>query len=156
MKIGKPIKESNYWITIDGFVCNDKTKKYLKPYKDKDGYSIVDIRIDKKRHTYKVHRLVAEMFIPNPINFIEVNHLDGDKSNNNIVNLEWCDRSSNMKHAFRNGLLNVKYHPLYDTLTGKFYNSTKEAAEIIGINYVTLKGYLNGKSKNKTNLIRIT
>jgi hypothetical protein len=99
--------------------------------------------------------LVADTFIPNPLNLKEVNHLDGDKSNNNMLNLEWCDRSSNMRHAFRNGLLNVKCQPLYDTSTGKFYNSTREAAEILGMNYGTLKGYINGKSKNKTTLIKV-
>jgi hypothetical protein len=57
-----------------------------------------------------------------------------------------------MKHAFRTGLLNVKHNPLYDLETGIKYSSTKEAAEILGINYGTLKDYINGKSKNKTSL----
>ena len=155
MKAGKRILESNYWVTIDGFVWSEKNKKYLKPYKDKDGYSIIDLFIDKKRVTKKLHRLVAEMFIPNPSELKEVNHIDGDKSNNTMFNLEWCCRSSNMKHAFKKGLLSVKYNPVYDVSTGKFYNSTKEASEMLGINYGTLKNYLSGRINNKTSLRKI-
>lgn len=156
MKIGKRVLDSNYWVTVDGFIWNDKSKKYLKPYKDKDGYSIIDLRISNIRYTKKVHRLVSEMFIPNNNNLREINHLDGDKSNNSISNLEWCDRSSNMKHAFKNGLLNVKFHPVYDISTGKFYNSIKEASEMLGINYGKLKKYLSGKVNNKTSIRKIT
>lgn len=53
----------------------------------------------------KLHRLVAEMFIPNPNNLPEVNHLDGDKLNNNAWNLEWCTKAENMNHAYANGLI---------------------------------------------------
>ena len=52
-----------------------------------------------------LHRLVAKTFIPNPANLPEVNHIDGNKQNNKATNLEWCDRSSNMKHAYENGYL---------------------------------------------------
>jgi len=142
----------NYSININGSIYSKKHKRFLNPYKDKLGYFIIDLFKDKKRYTKKVHRLLSEEFIPNPNNLKEVNHIDGNKSNYNISNLEWCDRSSNMKHAFRTGLLNVKHNPLYDLETGIKYSSTKEAAEILGINYGTLKGYINGKSKNKTSL----
>jgi len=145
----------NYSINIDGSIYSKKHKRFLNPYKDKHGYLIIDLFKDKKRNTKKVHRLLAEVFIPNPNNLKEVNHIDGNKSNNDISNLEWCDRSSNMKHAFKTGLLKVKYNPLYDIETGKRYNSTKEAAEMLGINYGTLKGYLNGKSRNKTSLRKV-
>ena len=52
-----------------------------------------------------VHRLVATTFIPNPMGYSEVNHINGDKLDNRVENLEWCDRSMNMKHAYANGYL---------------------------------------------------
>lgn len=57
------------------------------------------------RRTYQLHRLVAESFIPNPNNLPQVNHIDGNKDNNCVSNLEWCDQSHNLRHAYNNGLI---------------------------------------------------
>jgi hypothetical protein len=63
-----------------------------------------------KQKNCRVNRLVAQVFIPNPKQLPEVNHIDGNKDNNHVSNLEWCDRSQNMKHAIRTGLANPKLH----------------------------------------------
>ena len=68
------------------------------------GYRVVYLTIDNNQRKYKVHRLVATAFIPNPLNKPEVNHKDGDKNNNHYSNLEWCTRLENMQHAWSNGL----------------------------------------------------
>lgn len=77
----------------------------LKQRDNGNGYLIVCLR---KRCSHKnkyIHRLVAEAFIPNPENKSEINHKDGNKTNNVISNLEWCTRSQNAQHGFDNGLL---------------------------------------------------
>lgn len=58
----------------------------------------------KPRRLFRIHRLVAQAFIPNPHNFNEVNHIDGVKGNNHYSNLEWCTRSQNCKHSYDTGL----------------------------------------------------
>ncbi|CAJ1226638.1 NUMOD4 domain-containing protein [Lactiplantibacillus xiangfangensis] len=70
-----------------------------------DGYARVSIRDDfGKQHEYRVNKLVATVFIPNPENKSSVNHIDGDKLNNAVSNLEWTTRSENMIHAYQHGL----------------------------------------------------
>ena len=93
----------NYTVTSDGKIYN-KTGKELKPDKTHDGYLRVTLYSNGKSVHRPVHRLVAETFIPNPKNKSTINHIDGDKTNNNIYNLEWNTRSENSKHAYSNGL----------------------------------------------------
>ena len=70
----------------------------------KFGYAQLNFRVDNKIKCFKIHRLVAIAFIPNPENKPDVNHIDGNKLNNCVTNLEWCSKSENMIHAFKNGL----------------------------------------------------
>ena len=81
--------------------------KILIPSKKRNGYLAVDLydKSNHKPHTVTIHRLVAKMFISNPNNYEQINHKDGNKTNNSILNLEWCDRSYNIKHAFDNNLM---------------------------------------------------
>lgn len=72
----------------------------LTPY----GYFICSLGKNKKHRNYFIHRLVAIAFIENPRNCSDVNHLDGDRKNYKLENLEWCTRGENHKHAFRTGL----------------------------------------------------
>lgn len=114
---------------------------------------------NKKTKTFYAHRLVAKHFIPKIEGKDYVNHKDGNKSNNTVQNLEWCTALENSAHALSNGLqtriganhsvaktvLNTVYGIYYDTLT--------EAAKFYGIKKTTLAAMLNGKNKNRTNLI---
>lgn len=87
-------------------------QKTLSCRSDKDGYRIITITDGNKPYTKKVHRLVAECFIPNPESKRYVNHKDGNKANNRVDNLEWCTHSENMLHAYNIGLKtsNVKIY----------------------------------------------
>lgn len=67
------------------------------------GLRFVDDEGKRKKRMYEVHRLVARSFIPNPENLPQVNHIDGDKLNNHVSNLEWCTARYNVKHRVKNG-----------------------------------------------------
>lgn len=96
MSIWKEIKGfQNYEISDKGQVKNKKTGKILKGSFDKDGYLLAYLYINGKAKAKKIHRLVAEAFIPNPENKPEVNHIDEDKKNNRVENLNWMTRSEN-------------------------------------------------------------
>lgn len=91
--------EHEYAITEDGKVWSYKTKKFLSPGKHRNGYLQVALWKNNKPKYYFIHRLVAEAFISNPNNLPQVNHKDEDKTNNNVLNLEWCDRKYNMNYG---------------------------------------------------------
>lgn len=77
-------------------------ERILKCGHDKDGYSCVALMLNGKRTTFRVHRLVAQAFIPNPENKPFVNHINEDKTNNHAKNLEWCTCKENNNHGTRN------------------------------------------------------
>lgn len=99
----------NYYVTDDGRVWSERSKKYMATREDKDGYLKVALVSSEtpegKRHRYSVHRLVLENFCPieNMGNF-QVNHKDGNKTNNKLENLEWATYQENINHAIKNNL----------------------------------------------------
>ena len=99
MEIWKDIKdfEGLYWISNLGRVKN-KHGKILKP-EIRNGYYSVDLVKNKKRYKCRIHRLVAEAFIPNPDNLPMVNHKDENKLNDEASNLEWCDNTYNTHYS---------------------------------------------------------
>lgn len=88
-----------YRIYTDGEVWSVKSEKFLKQEIIK-GYNRVTLSINSKTKKFQVHRLVAMYFIENPLNKPCVNHIDGDKKNNNLNNLEWCSYSENERHSY--------------------------------------------------------
>lgn len=102
-----PGTEGRYKVNQLGQVFSNTTGKILKPQKTKNtGYIQYKLMLRGSRMCFTGHRLVAELFIPNPLNKPQVNHKDGDKTNNHISNLEWSTRSENMTHAKDMGLIN--------------------------------------------------
>jgi hypothetical protein len=90
-----------YFVTEDGRVFSSKSGeiKERKQYKTKKGYNLICINTAGKQYTYRVHRLVAELYIPNPDNLPQVNHKDENKTNNHASNLEWCDNQYNCEYS---------------------------------------------------------
>jgi hypothetical protein len=80
----------------------------LKPVKQKKGYLKIGLYKNKKYYSRQIHRLVATAFIDNPDKLPQVNHIDGDKNNNSVYNLEWCNNRYNQLHAINNGLRHTK------------------------------------------------
>lgn len=93
-----------YKIREDGrvFSCVSGKRKELKGYPNTKGYLLVDF--SSKKRAVKIHRVVALAFIENPKNKPQVNHIDCNKRNNSVGNLQWVTNGENQKHAFRNGL----------------------------------------------------
>lgn len=94
----------NYSVSNLGKVRNDKQRRLKATRLDHDGYEKVDLYSNGNRKTYRVHRLVAENFIPNDSNKPVINHKDGIKTNNQVSNLEWVTEKENVVHAFQHNL----------------------------------------------------
>lgn len=102
IEIWKPIKEfPRYFVSNRGNVKNTKTNALLKPwrsgsgYRNGGGYHKLELANNGMKQRFCVHRLVADAFIPNPKNKPCVNHIDGNRKNNDIENLEWCTDAEN-------------------------------------------------------------
>lgn len=137
-------------------------EKILKQQKDKKGYSVITLKANGVKKTFKVHRLVAIYFIKNPKNLPEVNHKDGNKSNNHKSNLEWCTTKKNIAHAFDIGLRkppmlgkfgkdhNRSRKVSMHLKTGQFvksFNSLTEASKYAKTSVGNISAVLNGIRK---------
>ena len=129
--------EGFYQITTDGIVISPNGIKKTEVVKN--GYARVSLWKNGKGKHFLVHRLVAEAFIPNPDSLDMVNHIDGNKLNNRVENLEWCNLSQNIHHAYRTGLIHpattkvIQYTK--DFVKVKEWGSIKEACETLGLTH---------------------
>ena len=89
-------------------MIKNKNNYIMKPYLTKCNYLEINLIFKHKLYHKLVHRLVAQAFIPNPENKPQVNHIDGNKSNNDVSNLEWVTQEENMKHAVDIGLCKIR------------------------------------------------
>lgn len=147
--MGMKITLEDYEITKMGEVINLKTGRILKPQPNNKGY----LRVQLCGKRYFVHRLVAEKYLPNPNNLEQVNHKDGNKTNNNVENLEWVSNETNHIHAVKSGLLLSGEKCSWSKLNWDKVNfirenpqiSAKELAETFGVSVSTIRDVKNYK-----------
>lgn len=107
-----------------------KKGRQLKPETCKNGYKrVLLMTLDGKRCHKLIHRLVAEVFLSNPNNFPQVNHIDGNKNNNHYSNLEWCTHQYNNIHALKTGLRTGRKKGKQITINNISFNSVTEACK---------------------------
>lgn len=138
-------------------------ERILKLASDRNGYKWVMLTDAQSNRSYHfVHRLVAAAFIPNPYDKPEVNHIDEDKANNNVVNLEWCTRKENMNHGTIRERIGKKTterdsKPTCQyTLNGeliKVWPSASEAGRVLGIHQSHISEVASGKNKTYKSFI---
>ena len=97
------------WACINGFGCKyqvstwgrirNESGQILKPFETEKGYLKIVLQNEQGKHRLRVHRIVASTFLYNPYGYDCVNHIDGNKKNNSVSNLEYCDNADNVKHA---------------------------------------------------------
>ena len=103
--------EDLFKISNKGNLWSKRSQKILKQHIHKNGYYVCSTKIGGRKGVdkcFKIHRLVAEAFIPNPENKPTVNHKDTNKLNNNVENLEWATHSEQTEHAYANGLISKR------------------------------------------------
>ena len=125
-----------YEVSDQGRVRNQKTLRVLSPVRDKLGYLRVTLSVNKKCKHKSIHRLVALAFVDNPNGYVEVNHIDEDKTNNRYTNLEWCTRLHNLTHGTaRQRAAKSKSIPVIQYLDGieiARFESIKKAGQMTG------------------------
>lgn len=113
MEIWKEVNGTNGALEVssNGRVkSNLRDGRVLKPQIDNKGYLRIRVTLDRKRCSFKVHRLVAQAFLSNPECKPQVNHIDGNKQNNHVDNLEWTTNRENVKHAISSGLFEPSFY----------------------------------------------
>ena len=153
-EIWKDIKgyDGLYQVSNLGNIKRLKDNYIFKVNKNSRGYRVVTLTKNKKEKSITVHRLVAQAFIDNPYNFSQINHIDGNKLNNKIDNLEWCTASQNMQHAYKNGLELKKHKKVVQFDLNmkiiKIWESVLEVEKNLKINHSKIYMVCN-KQRNK-------
>lgn len=138
----------NYELSNYGKIKSRRTLRYLHGGLTRDGYLQVTLRADGLNHQKYVHVLVAEVFVGRPYGDYEVNHIDGDKSNNHWDNLEWITHRENMRHAYESGLMNAQRIRVRIIETGDEFGSYSECADFLKVHKNSISDYFRGKQNS--------
>lgn len=142
---------NNYEVSTNGDIRNKKTGSLLKQKTRRDGYLEVVLCNNGKRATKKVHRLVAEAFIPNPANKSDVNHINEKPGDNRSSNLNWLTHQENLNYGTHNEKMaltqSTAIYALYPDGTDEYYQSTHAAARELGLWRQNIISVLKGRNK---------
>ena len=151
----KPIYDGKYELSSKGYIISNVGKrKILKGKLTRCGYRMVVLNVNGMKIYPNLHRLIAEAFIPNPQNFPQINHKDGNKDNNCVENLEWVTTKQNQKHC--RDFLNPKYKKINSDIAEVIKKEKglthRELAKKYGLGKTEIGYILQGKRwKNETN-----
>lgn len=144
--------EGLYQVSSFGRVKSFYTNRILKGYQIASGYLGLRLYKNNIGSMNTIHRIVAEAFIPNPENKPQVNHIDEDKTNNRVDNLEWVTAKENINHGTRTGRVAKKQRiqiiaTNIKTGESQEFNSGKECAVQLGVNSTGINHALKGRRK---------
>lgn len=145
----------SYIISKDGSITSLKKihfGKLMKQREDKDGYLLVNLCVSGLKVTEKVHRLIAQKYIPNPNKLPEVNHKNAIKTDNRVENLEWCNNQWNIDHSMRLGLRKGSIKVAQINKEGKLvdtHKSLSDASKKTGISLTVLSIALRSRFPNR-------
>lgn len=139
----------NFLIDDELNIYNKKTLRKLKPHKGTDGYMQVLYKDENHKTIHeRVHVIIGHCFIPNPNNYKYVNHIDSNKTNNNLNNLEWCSNSQNVKHCYDSGKRTHKNNTriyVIDKNKKYIFKSIREAARFFNLDRHKIARILKGE-----------
>lgn len=138
--------EGQYAITSCGRVWSYKRNKFLTPYDNGLGYLIVNLYKNSKLQHCRVHRLVAEAYLPNPNNLPQVNHIDKDKTHNYLSNLEYCTAAENIRYSVADKQPARKL-PIRCVELNEVYPTQAAAACATGVHRQGIQNCLKGRQK---------
>lgn len=142
-----------YSVSNTGVIRNDERNTILKPMLSTSGYYYVHLVVERKKYTQYVHRLVGQCFISNPNNYEQIDHINGNKLDNNVSNLRWVSVSTNRmaygsKQRAKNRMRKVK--AVHCDGTELCFNSRKDASTHFGCSPSKIRyGYLYKKGNKK-------
>lgn len=142
-----------YEVSNTGYIRNAHTKKILKTQITKRGYKTLTLSKDGKTRTVRLHRVVAQTFYGGSFDGLDVDHVDTNKQNNHISNLEFCTRKENIRRAMEHGIMSKNDYgnhriKVKDMTTGIVYSSLCECERETGIDHSEMSKYLSGKIKH--------